>query len=68
MTDELNKEEFIEYVLSDLTFQINDSEERDAIKEILGGEEEVLALEDFLKERWYEEADYYNSIKEAYEC
>ena len=67
MTDEENKEDFIDFVLSDLTFHINDNDEREQIKDILGGEPEVLALEDFLRDRRYDEADFYNSVKEAYE-
>ena len=67
MNNKQTKEELIETVLGDLTFQVTDSEHRDKMKSILGGEDEMLALEDFLKDRWYEEADFYNLVKEMYE-
>ena len=61
------REELINEILGDLTFTIQNTAHRLELKEALGGEEEIRALEEFLKDRWYEEADFYNTVKEAYE-
>ena len=63
----MTREQLIEQVLSDLTFTIQSNSHREELKEILGGEEEIRALEDFLKDRFYEEGDFMESISEMLE-
>ena len=64
MSTQREKEEFIGEVLEDLNFQIHNQEHRAGIAKILGGEDEVLALEAFLKDRAEDERQFY---KECYE-
>ena len=60
------REELINEILGDLTFTIRGNKHREELKQDLGGEEEIRALETFLQERWYEEADFFESVEEMY--
>ena len=60
------REELINEILGDLTFVIKNSAHREELKQELGGEEEIRALEAFLQDRWYEEADFFDSVGDMY--
>jgi len=60
------REELINEILGDLTFIIKNSKHREELKQELGGEEEIRALEAFLQDRWYEEADFLDSVIDMY--
>ena len=60
------REELINEILADLTFSIQNTAHRLELKEALGGEEEIRALEEFLKDRYYDEADFFESVEEMY--
>ena len=49
--DNIEREFIINEILADLSFTIESKAHRLELKEALGGEEEVRALEDFLRER-----------------
>ena len=56
------REELIDEILADLSFTIVSNRHRQELKEALGGEEEIRALEQFLTDRFYEEGDFMESI------
>ena len=58
------REELINEILGDLTFSISSNSHREELKQELGGEEEIRALEDFLRERTYDEGEFMESISE----
>ena len=60
------REELINEILGDLTFVIRNNAHREELKQELGGEEEIRALEEFLKDRWYDEADFLDSVGDMY--
>ena len=60
-------EELIEDVLSDLTFSISSLSHRTYLAEMLGGADKVVALEDFLRHRFYEEGEFMLSISDMLE-
>ena len=60
------REELINEILGDLTFTIQSTTHRLELKEALGGEDEIRALEDFLRERSYEEGEFFESVMEMY--
>ena len=60
------REELINEILADLSFEIQSTTHRLELKEALGGEEEVRALEDFLRDRRYEEGEFFESVMEMY--
>ena len=60
------REELINEILGDLTFVIRNRAHREELKQELGGEEEIRALEAFLQDRWYDEADFFDSVGDMY--
>ena len=64
--DNIEREFLINEILADLSFTIESKSHRLELKEALGGEEEVRALEDFLRERSYEEGEFFESVMEMY--
>jgi len=60
-------EELIEDVLSDLNFNISSKTHRKYLLELLGSEEKVMALEDFIKHRFYDEGEFMLSISDMLE-
>ena len=64
--DNIEREFIINEILADLSFTIESKAHRAELKEALGGEEEIRALEDFLRERSYEEGEFFESVMEMY--
>ena len=56
----------MDYILGDLLFTIKNKKHRQDLKEVLGGEEEIRALEDFLKHRLEDETQFFLDIAEIY--
>ena len=64
--DDTQREAIIGEVLADLSFTIESKTHREELKQALGGEEEIRALEDFLRERSYEEGEFFESVMDMY--
>ena len=60
------RKELIDEILADLSFEIQSKTHRAELKDALGGEEEIKALEDFLRDRRYEEGEFFESVMEMY--
>ena len=60
------REQLMDYILGDLLFTIKNKKHRQDLKEVLGGEEEIRALEDFLKHRLEDETQFFLDIAEIY--
>ena len=64
--DNKEREHLMDFILGDLTFTIKNKKHRQDLKDVLGGEEEIRALEDFLKDRMEEETEFFLDVADIY--